>query len=294
MTKKKIFEFLVWDNCNNHCRFCFLKDHNPCKSVLDNTGKADSLRQVLNYLNSPNFEQGSHVLLCGGELFDTVFDAGTSNTFHELITFIINGLLNNSIESLYINTNLIYDPNIALNRFLSYFANAGLLGKLHFTTSFDLVGRYKTQEDKQLFINNVRHIHNRYPTLELIANMVMTKQVCNLICDGNVSIKDLQDDLGVMINLIPYIILHDDLAPTKDLVMATLKAVNVEIPGYIKAHTDRFILDTPRVLLKYHNGTLQEMTTPNSECGHSINFKRYTKEGSCFICDLQELAKDYV
>lgn len=290
---KKIFEFLVWDNCNNHCRFCFLKDHNPCKSILDNNGKAESLHQVLNYLKSPSFEEGSHVLLCGGELFDTVFDSGTAVAFHELITHILGGIVQGTIESLYVNTNLIYDPSIMLNRFLSYFDNAGFLNKLHFTTSFDLIGRYKTPEDKQQFIRNVRHLHSRYPALEIIANMVMTKQVCRLICDGDVSIRNLQDDLDVSINLIPYIILHDNMAPTKELVLDTLKAVNAELPGYIKTHTDRFILDTPRVLLKYHNKKLEEMTTPNSTCGHSVNFKRYTKEGSCFICDLQKLAEEY-
>lgn len=288
---KPIVEFLLWDNCNNHCKFCFLKEHNPCPSFLTDAEKLNSIRSVIQYIDGTKFERGSSVLLCGGELFDTPLSPDTYHTFEDLMNLLVFRLQDKTIDQLYINTNLIYDINLLLMPFLVVLDSYGLLDRLHFTTSFDLVGRYKTLTDKQLFLNNIKEIKKAFPNLHIIANMVMTNYLCNLVLDDNIDILDLEEDIGVEINLIPYIILHDDLAPTSEMVMETIKHV-YNSDSALKQYTNKFSINVPRILLKYYDNHLVEMTSDTSKCGHSVNFKRYSKSGDCFICDLLKLKGD--
>ena len=32
----------------------------------------------------------------------------------------------------------------------------------------------------------------------------------------------------------------------------------------------------------------------SEECGHSVNFKKYCKEGTCFCCDLEEVFNAFI
>lgn len=288
---KPIVEFLLWDNCNNHCKFCFLKEHNSCPSFLTDVEKLGSISSVIKYIDSTKFERGSSVLLCGGELFDSQLSPEAYRAFEELMNLLVFRMQDKTIDQLYVNTNLIYDMNLLLHPFLTVLDSYGLLDRLHFTTSFDLVGRYKNAEDKQLFLNNIKEIKKTFPNLHIIANMVMTNYLCMLVLDDNIDIKELEDSMGVEINLIPYIILHEDLAPTNEMVMETITRVY----GYgdsLKRYISKFSTNIPRVLLKYHNNNLVEMTSDISGCGHSANFQLYSKTGNCFICDLLKLEGD--
>ena len=70
---KPIFEFLLWDNCRNDCKFCFQKQSN---NLLTDEQKALSINKAIDFLQSDKYVAGSHVLLIGGEIFDSpkIFD----------------------------------------------------------------------------------------------------------------------------------------------------------------------------------------------------------------------------
>lgn len=284
---KTLVEFLLWDNCNNHCKFCFLKEHNPCPSFLSDVERVKSIQSVKSYIDV-QWKHGDDILLCGGELFDYPMTPQVQSAWDNLIETILEKVEKGIIDEVYINTNMLYDINLSLVPFLFMFAIKGLLFKLRFTTSYDLYGRFKTEGDRCLFLTNVNQVKSMFPGLEIIANTVLTKNMCDEIANG----FKVTDVPNVTINLIPYIILTDDMAPNKSMVMQTLKTVEQATPGYVKGMLTRFTLDKPRKLMKYYNGELSEMTSKNLECGHSENFTRYTKEGSCFICDLIELGKE--
>ena len=159
---KKLVEFLLWDNCNNHCKFCFLKENNPCPSFLDNSGREKSLSEVHKYV-ATNWDFGDDMLLCGGELFDTPMNNSLKSEFDKLLNTIVNKMLDGSIGYLYINTNLLYDINVSLIYFLTILSINGLLTRLRFTTSYDIYGRFKTDKDRELFFNNVKTIKTMFP-----------------------------------------------------------------------------------------------------------------------------------
>lgn len=288
--KNSIIEFLLWDNCNNHCKFCFLKEHNPCPSFLNNKERIDSIDSVIDFIHT-QWVDGDSILLCGGELFDTPLTIDLATHWENLTDTIIDGVKSGKISEIYINTNLIYDINLSLATFLLKLASNGVLEALHFTTSFDLYGRFKSTDDIFLFVNNIQHLKKMYPDLEIVVNVVMTKQLCDAVYSG-FDVKSLQEELHIFINLIPYIILTENMAPSKEQVMETIRIVDNQIPGYLNSMVQRFIADHPRKLYKFHNGRLEYMTANVADCGHSENFQRYTADGSCFICDLKKLKEE--
>lgn len=284
---KKLVEFLLWDNCNNHCKFCFLKENNPCPSFLTEEERAKSLSAVKFYVEN-NWIDGDDILLCGGELFDTPMTKMVNTEFYGLLQTIIKRMTTGSIGCLYINTNLLYDINISLVTFLTTLSAYGLINRLRFTTSYDVYGRYKSEEDRALFFNNVSKIKQMFPVVHIVTNIVMTKQFCDSVRLG-FDVDKFQQKYGLEVNLIPYIILTEDMSPSRVKVMNTITKVNKQVPGYINTMVSRFTNNISRKLLKFYNGELRELTSGVSECGHSENFKRYTTKGSCFICDLVKL-----
>ena len=136
MDIKPITEFLLWDNCNNNCEFCFQRK-NP--RLFASKGQEKILENVKSFINSEQYIKGSHVLVVGGELFDT-----NREYMLPFFEFIINKMLSNDIDILYLNTNLIFDKTYysMLKPVLDLFDKNNLFDRLKFTTSFDIAGRF--------------------------------------------------------------------------------------------------------------------------------------------------------
>ena len=102
MNCKPVYEFLLWDNCNNHCKFCWQRE-NP--RLFNKSQREIILNNVIKFINSNKFKKDSHILIVGGEIFDNPSDFELLDTFFcQILEFMING----TIDLLYINTNLIY------------------------------------------------------------------------------------------------------------------------------------------------------------------------------------------
>ena len=286
MQCKPIYEFLLWDNCNNHCKFCFqrpnprLFNFNQRKVILDN---------VITFLESDEFIKGSHILVVGGEIFDKVNDFPVLKEFFDKIVL---KMLDNTIDLLYINTNLIYKDMSGVWNLLDCLLKNNLLERLRFTTSYDLAGRFKNKEDKELMLRNLKSINVNYPKCPVVTNIILTKQVCNAICDRTLSIKNFMKEYTTKVNLIPYIIFDETLAPDLEEIVEALQIVDKEVPGYISRYILNLDLAQDKLLYKFENGKFNFCSCENGECGHSINFKRYSNHGSCFICDLKRIFHD--
>ena len=94
---KRIYEFLLWDNCNNNCQFCWQRE-NP--RIYNKMERGMVLRQVLEFIKSDRFEKGSHILVCGGEIFDKPSDFNDLDVFFSTI---VHYMKSDIIELFYIN-----------------------------------------------------------------------------------------------------------------------------------------------------------------------------------------------
>lgn len=280
---KPIYEFLLWPNCRNHCKFCFLK-----KEVESNKEEKEiAIQKAIDFLNSDRYINGSHVLILGGEVFDSsdIFDS-----LKKLFNLIFEKIDRNEIELLYINTNLIYKKLDLIEYIIQYFSNRNILDRLRFTTSYDLEGRFTPQTEK-LMLSNLDYLSNTYSKFVPYVNIILSKAVCNTILENRFSIADFMDKHKCRVNLIPYIIYNEALATDRNHIFKTLLKVDEQIPGYLKSYILNQDLKQKRNLYQYNRLTkeLEYRSCGNLSCGHSENYKRYSKAGTCYICDIKEL-----
>ena len=291
MEIKPIYEFLVWDNCNNNCKFCFQRE-NP--RLFDHSGRKMVLDETINFIDSENFKKGSHILICGGEIFDNPKDINILNDF---FTQIIDRMNNNIIDLLYLNTNLIYEDVTPLTNVLNMIKENNLFERLKFTTSYDIEGRFRNkpmpltnQLPETVMLDNLIKIKNDYPDIHIVVNTILTKPVCEKIINGEYNIRDWMEKYKCYVNLIPYIVLDKELMPTRNELFKALKIVDNQAEGYLRRWIDNLDLKQEKWLYMYKDNKWQFVSCEwDKDCGHSVNFKRYSDKGSCFVCELKEL-----
>lgn len=307
---KPIYEFLLWANCNNHCKFCFQQHQGQKDTFLSDEQKIESIQSVRNFIASKDYIFGSHVLIVGGEIFGGFSSAKLSLEFENFLDFLIKRMIVGKIDLLYVNTNLLYDNLESLVSFLDKIDKNNLFGRLKFTTSYDYSGRFSSEEDRSTMLSHLKVLTDNYKgKLKVVTNMILTKPMCNAIihdidlwCPGLVnihkgSIAGFMEQYNCEVNTVPYIILDESLAATKEEIIEALKRTDHFIPGYFKAYVDNFNLDQDKFLYEYHAGNLNKLvfcSTENAPCGHSINFNRYqTDRKTCFVCDMLKAYKEY-
>lgn len=282
MLIKPIYEFLLWDNCKNNCTFCFQRNSPRIFSLIK---KEKALNATISFIDSTSFKKGSHVLIVGGEIFDSPECNNILDTFFKEIVIRMNDTV---IDLLYINTNLIYTDLTGLYNVINLLKNNNLLHRLKFTTSYDLAGRFRTDEYKNLMLNNLRKLKEDYSEINIVVNTILTKPTCEAILNDNFNIKTFMQEYKCYINLVPYIIYNQDLSTSRGNIIKTLNKVNIENDGYIKGYISNFDLPQNKLLYVYKNNKFEFCSCDLDECGHSINFKRYSIKNSCFVCDLKE------
>ena len=288
MEMKPIYEFLIWDNCNNNCKFCFQRE-NP--RLFNKDKRKEILNETLNFIDSDKFEEGSHILVCGGEIFDKPLDFQALDDFFKQIVKRMN---EGTIDLLYINTNLIYKDLSGVNNLLKVIQENDLFDRLKFTTSYDLEGRFKNEEDRELMLRNLLWVKQSYNKCQIVSNTILTKPTCKGIIEGTFSIKKFMDKCGCWVNLIPYIVLDHSLTPSRSELFKALQIVGNENQGYLEKYIPNMSIEQKKWLYMYKDNQFQFCSCPMSDCGHSVNFKRYSDKGTCFCCDLKEMFLEHV
>ena len=287
---KPIYEFLVWDNCKNNCKFCFQR---KSPRIFDENGQKTVLNSTLEFLDSEKYEKGSHVLIVGGELFD---DIGRFNILHPFFEKISEKMESGDIDLLYLNTNLIYEKECCdkLISILEIFERKNLFERLKFTTSYDIYGRFVRPNSLKWFFLNLRGLRSRFKELKIVVNMILSKQMCENVLRDKFSFKPFMfmEIQKVDVNFIPYIVLGEDMEPGRELVFDTIRKLHEQNPRYIEDWLRNIDLKQPRRMFYYKDGEFISCECQCSKCGHSENFKKYSKKGSCFVCDLKEVFND--
>lgn len=280
---KPIFEFLMWENCRNKCSFCFQQE----KNQLTDIQKTESMLAVKRFIKyDDRFIKGSHVLLVGGELFDS---PSIFTPLANFLSFIVDKMNDGTIDLLYVNTNLIYKNMDCLYSLLDLIDQHRLFDRLKFTTSYDLAGRFASPKTKFLMLSNLDALSTKYPDIKIVVNSMLSKQMCEAILSGEYKLDSFMKMHHCDVNLIPYIVYDKELAPTRELVFKALMVADKQCPGYLKRYIANFDLPQAKELYQYRDGRLNYVTCPNNACGHSENFVRYSDKGTCFICDLKRL-----
>lgn len=292
MNIKPIYEFLVWDNCNNNCKFCFQRE-NP--RLFDHNGRKMVLDETIKFIDSDKFKKGSHILICGGEIFDKPQDF---NILYDFFEQIVDRMNNGIIDLLYLNTNLIYENIAGLFNILDMIRDNHLIERLKFTTSYDLEGRFRNVPmpftkilPEQVMLDNLISLRQEYPDIQVVANTILTKPVCQSIINGSYNIGEWMKKYNCWVNLVPYIVYDKNLSASREEIFKALNKVNKENDGYLKRYILNFDLSQDKLLYMFKDNKFQFCSCAIDKCGHSINFKKYSTTNNCYVCDLKEFFK---
>lgn len=281
---KPIYEFLLWENCNNRCAFCFQK----AKRQLKVAERENALEAALRFLNSDRYQKGSHVLAVGGELFYS------PNLFGALFRFyvrIFEKMRSGEIDMLYINTNLLYRDTDTLMAVLREGCGRGLARRIRFTTSFDLAGRFATADACARMEANLDRVRESFPDLPVVTNIMLTGQTCRAIMTEQFSVASFAACHACEVNLIPYIVKREEYRPEKREVLAALLKTEAQMPGYLDRWLANWELKQEKRLFQYDK-TADDFCFVSSSvaaCGHSENFRRCFDDGTCFICFVRDM-----
>ncbi len=280
---KPIYEFILWDNCSNNCSFCWQKKHG-CN--LNNQQKINALEQIIDFLNSDKISNNEHILLVGGEIFDQS-DGVINEKLLQAYRIILKKQSENKLGYLYINTNLIYSNINILLELLNIISSSNQLHKVRFTTSYDIYGRFSNSQKEQQFYQNLDIVNSVFNNKNIIINSILTKQACyDIIENTNNSFFDVLMK-KYYVNLIPYISIDNDARPDKKCILNALRLIYNRYPGYIEKNIKNLDLKQDKLVYRYVNGQFKFCSSSKSSCNHGINFTKYSKDGTCYICDIK-------
>lgn len=293
---KPIFEFILWNNCNNNCSFCFLKTSSTYyEHILNNEQKIKSIERVKEFLKSKEYQKGSHILLVGGELFDDSMTNEVEQSFITLIKQVNEMMINDEIEFLYINTNLMYENLNHIKNSLLNVLDQTMLSRVKFTTSYDEKGRYNSEYYRKLFLNNLQIINTEYKSkgLQICVNSILTDDLCTKILNETYKRTEFCKKYNVFVNFLPYIPYDKKLDVSREKLLKTLLKIYKDEPDFFKFYIDNFLLDQKRFVYEYMKteDNLHYCTADIDKCGHYKSFKRFQDNEYCFLCDLQKLKR---
>lgn len=285
-----ITEYLAWNDCNNNCRFCWQR-LKPKSNTEQRLQALKLIKEDMLSLDLP-FED-NHILFVGGELFFKQDDQ-TKEKLYDLFICLFDLMEKKKINRSYINTNLLYDLNYLLFPVLDIAAEKKLLSRLNFTTSGDEFDRFvgvNAEQKRTLFYSNLNLLRERYPEMNIMVNLILTKPFCESVLLNTFNINEYEQKYKVIMNVIPYIKLkNDERTPTREQVLSTIMKLESQQKGYLKRTCNNHTTHPIRKLLHYENGTLVNVSCDLNPCGHAMNFTRcYSDSDSCFACDLKKL-----
>lgn len=286
----KRYEISLWDNCSNGCTFCWtFRSLKANKVSIFN--KIEAVKKAQDILK--NVTPEDDVLITGGEIFDTLTSDEDLNTeLSQLLNQLVLSVIFKKIRHLFIITNFLNSNQKLLDYFYNLLTQLSQdqLSYIHITTSYDVVGRFHTEDAKKEFFKHLTQFSQVLPASNLVVNTIMTKTACLAILNNDLDIIKLQEQYGCSWELIPFVSNITEETPTKDQVFSTLKKIELQKPGFIMKFLPDYIGDTTSVYLKLNGSQVKDSTVEKQlSCGHSINFTRYASDtNSCFMCDVDE------
>lgn len=159
---KKIYQVELWQECNNHCKYCYNKMTYFRQSPAF---KIKSMNEVIRVITQDDFLNNyNSVGLIGGEFFQgQMDDPAVEEKFFEIMNILKDYTLKGKIQQIWIAATLITENQHQLWKMLDMFKDSIPPQGFVIMTSWDPVGRFHTPEAEQSWIRNMKKIHDEYP-----------------------------------------------------------------------------------------------------------------------------------
>ena len=179
---KDFIQFVLWNECRTGCLFCLNRYQKP----ID---KLKVISFVKQKLNTDEVKDEIDFGLMGGEFFDNQLDNKTvKQEFYELFPIIKQRIDEKRIGRLLITTALIFDRNKQLVDFLEYLKSLDLIKYTVLCTSYDTIYRFRNENAKKIWDDNMKFLRAEYPDLRLHTEIIITKNFIEAVLNGGFDI----------------------------------------------------------------------------------------------------------
>lgn len=307
----KMVQYSVWQNCNNHCKFCLIKE----KIFINKEQQLivlDKIKENLNYVDWINeFNRG--VSLLGGEMYFTE-DKDIQDKILELLDAIINIVIkpNHALGNYYCKystvTNGMYDPDFLFRCVDHVIKQVGFVG-LDINFSYDLKYRYASEEKRLQALSTIKAFEKRYPEYRLGVQTICTEYLIQEILHNNFLENWKIEHPNGFLNLLYPHPPHTgeylpDFFPKRDSMLQLIE--------YLQTHGLNDVLErfhgsvSNSATFKYTGVQLknddyipknvkqqpvlsEDKIDINPKCGHSKLYQCYSDSDKCLLCDLNAI-----
>lgn len=313
------YQFELWEECNSNCDFCYLGDN---VKRISSSQKIENINRTIDTIQSEHFLNGIDCLgYIGGEFFQgQLSDNNVKQKFLELMTINATLLNNKNIKQIWISASLLYGNQNDLFDVLKIFQNN--YDKIWILTSYDVKGRFHTQNIKNNWIHNIKKIKDIFPEININITSIVTGDFIDQYLNDTLDLYDIIKKFNCSLFLKPTAKINkiDDKCiinskipnffPTRDKMMKFLikyiqkesifsydKLFNINYRAdYLKLYGDRQQF-SHRIKNKYNEETVSKDDTVSNEllkCGHSVQYQSYIDSDKCLICDKQKIRDLYI
>lgn len=315
MTTKKQLQFELWEECNSNCKFCYL----GANKKIPDSQKITNLKKVIEKISDLSlYSEVSCIGLIGGEFFQGQLKSSEVYANFSVLIKKINSLLNSKlIDEFWLSASLLFEDQKDLFSVLEMFDSSNL-NKIWILTSYDTVGRFHTEFQKNIWIDNIQKIRRFSPDIKINITTIVTGDFITKYLTNTVDLFKIANENACAVFLKPPCLIQNfntkaevnryipNFFPKRSdmlkfLVLYRQNTSEIEYDKLfnINYRADRLITfgsryaESERIKDKYQEKFDLNEVDINKNCGHSIQYSIYIDSDKCAICDIKTVGKAY-
>ena len=320
MDRGKQMQFELWQECNNHCTFCYLGNNNkytPDEVKLNSLHNA--IKTISDLNNYPEFDTISYL---GGEFFQGQLNTPEiHDTFMELMSKTAQLLKDGYIKEVWMYMTLTIGDQKDLYDSLKFFE--GVTDKLWLLTSYDTIGRFHHPKMEENWKYHMKHIHELYPDIKFNTTTILSSDCIKKYLADEVSFSKMMEEYHTAfffkqvgcdeVGPREYNdVFKTDFVPTRKLFLEFLRKFrNQEAPFmWDKICNIQYRADVlyrngndldhqmiKNIRHKDHRGAeieleYESIETAVAPCGHLYAYHAYSDCDGCVLCDKEMLSDE--
>lgn len=197
MSSNRVVQFEIWSECNNVCPFCYLRRQ---MKVISDIEKVNRIQTIIDFVSDP-YKMATHdgVAIIGGELFQgQLRDSCVKAKWIELMQILNKKQECNEISVFWVASALLREDLTDCYDTIDCFSDKS---KVMLCTSYDSVGRFINEAQKQLWFNNLGILREKYPELKLHTQIVCTQHFIEDVLNGTFAIEEIRQKYNMRIDL---------------------------------------------------------------------------------------------
>lgn len=318
MSSGNQFQFELWQECNNVCKFCYLGQENR---FTPDEVKIKSLHELIDIIDEiDRTESYTNISVIGGEFFQgQLRNPGVKELFQimyrKLFAFMDKDWEN---RGSWFSATLTIGDNKDLYEMLDEYYQTETykhsIDGLWICTSWDSIGRFHTDLARTTWENHMKNLTLKYPKMHKNTCIILTNDLMEKYIAGDINFSSFAKEFGTQIFMkVPDFgsfgskeIMESKVPgffPTRKNAMKFLGKVAMTEPEYLRRMTNvNFRAD---ILIKSgNNGSHKDCIRFKDQlneygkeatslpCGHSTYYNCYIDSDACFKCDLANILED--